>query len=304
MINRARVEELAAKFTELQNSACDMLAKVDGKAMFSKVPWKKEIGTGITRVLSGGEKIEKAAINFSFVEGVYSKQMAKAAGKEPGKFVAAGVSSIIHPVNPIAPITHMNVRYFELENGDSWFGGGIDLTPHYVDIEQAVRFHQRLKETCDYYNKGLYPKFKSWADDYFFLSHRNETRGIGGIFYDHQKPGEELMFEEWANFSCDQLKLYPEIYSELLLEKCDLKFTKEHKRWQALRRGRYVEFNLLHDRGTKFGIASGGNTESILVSMPPNAEWEYNYEAKVGSEEEKTLNLLRKNIDWINYRNE
>lgn len=300
MNHNKRISKIANRFVELQNRACSIISSIDGKEAFSEQHWEKEIGRGITRVLSGGDKVEKAAINFSLVQGKYTEEMARAAGREPGNFIATGVSSILHPVNPHAPITHMNVRYFELENGESWFGGGIDLTPHYVDMQQAKKFHQALKLCCDKFHPEFYNTFKKWADDYFFLPHRNETRGVGGIFYDHQKPQEALSFDEWLAFSGELLKVYPDIYAELLVEKCELPFTSDHKHWQGLRRGRYVEFNLLQDRGTKFGISSGGNTESILVSMPPMANWDYDYQPIVDSDEAFTVQMLRKDVDWIN----
>ena len=299
-MGESRIKDVASNYSDIQERACEMLGNADGAAKFSRNQWQKEIGSGMTRVLENGEKIEKAAINFSHVSGNYSQDMARMAGRSAGRFAATGVSSIIHPVSPLVPVIHMNIRYFELDNGDSWFGGGIDLTPHYVDKVEASWFHEKLKETCDQFDVKFYPNFKKQADDYFFLPHRNETRGIGGIFFDQQEPSSADEFEKLLGFTVALGNLYPEIYSEILEKKSTLKYTDEQKKWQYLRRGRYVEFNLLYDRGTKFGLASGGNTESILLSLPAQANWSYQYVPVVGSSEEETQNLLKKDIDWIN----
>ncbi len=295
------ISEVAARYRGIQDRACEMLDKADGVSKFSRNPWKKEIGSGITRVLENGAKIEKAAINFSLVSGEYSPQMAKMAGKSAGSFSATGVSSIIHPVKPWVPTIHMNIRYFELDNGASWFGGGIDLTPHYVDQSEASWFHKKLKETCDLFDMNFYPDFKKQADDYFFLPHHNETRGIGGIFFDQMEPSDEGAFEKLFGFTEALGNLYPEIYTEILEKKSGSEYSEKEKNWQYLRRGRYVEFNLLYDRGTKFGLASGGSTESILLSMPPQANWGYQHGTEAGSWELKTLDFLKKHIDWINF---
>ncbi len=292
------IQNIADAFSDMQEKMCSLLEKADGKAVFSRNDWKKEIGSGMTRVIQNGNVIEKGAINFSYVEGEFSERMERLLGEKASRYAATGISSILHPENPWVPIIHMNVRYFALDNGISWFGGGIDLTPHIIIPEQAAWFHRKLKGICDRFDVGFYPEYKKWADDYFFIQHRNETRGVGGIFYDRVKPDEAAGFETMLNFSLAQLEAYPEIYSELMKNHAK-DFTEREKKWQNLRRGRYVEFNLLQDRGTKFGIESGGNTESILVSMPATAAWEYNYSPEPGGFEEKTLGLLKKGIDWI-----
>lgn len=294
------ISQVASDYRDIQERACEILENADGAAKFSRNSWEKEIGSGMTRVLENGEKIEKAAINFSHVSGEYSPEMAKMAGRTAGSFSATGISSIIHPVSPMVPVIHMNIRYFELSDGASWFGGGIDLTPHYVDKAEASWFHKKLKKTCDQFDKNFYPDFKKQADDYFFLPHRNETRGVGGIFFDQLEPSKAEEFDKLLGFTSALGYLYPEIYSEILGEKSKLKYTENEKTWQYLRRGRYVEFNLLYDRGTKFGLASGGNTESILLSLPAQANWHYQYVPEEGSPEEETLSLLKKDIDWIN----
>jgi len=217
---------------------------------------------------------------------------------EADKFFATGVSIVMHPNNPHVPIIHMNIRYFELDNGTYWFGGGIDLTPHFVDKAQAAYFHKKLKEVCDRYDGTYYPRFKKWADDYFFIPHRNETRGIGGIFYDHLSEDEKHSKGDIFNFSIDLGEIFSEIYTHLIQVNKDSDYTPEEKEWQLLRRGRYVEFNLVYDRGTKFGLYSNGRTESILMSLPKQANWYYAHEVEEGSAEQKTLDLLRKGIDW------
>lgn len=291
--------QVAEEYQALQSRACRIVEQADGTTQFDHNEWTKEIGSGNSAVLLEGEKIEKAAINFSKVSGSYTEEMAKSAGMKPGKFFATGISSIMHPRSPMVPIIHMNVRYFELEDGTSWFGGGIDLTPHYIDKKEAAWFHQKLKLVCDRFDLNFYPDFKKQADDYFFLSHRNETRGVGGIFFDHQQPENDEDFEKLFAFTKALAKLYPELYADIVKNKSELPFTEREKQWQFLRRGRYVEFNLLHDRGTRFGIVSGGNTESILLSMPPLASWKYQFEPEPGSAEQETLNGLKKEIDWI-----
>lgn len=294
------IGEIAATYEKLQTEICTILETADGKGRFSKNNWSKEIGQGMTCVLENGAIIEKGAVNFSFVKGKYSAEMEKLLGEKADNYAATGISSIIHPNNPMVPIIHMNVRYFTLDSGVSWFGGGIDLTPHIIEREDAANFHRALKTICDKYDTRFYPAFKNWADDYYFLPHRNETRGVGGIFFDRQKPGEKNSFQQLFDFTIDLAKAYPQIYADLMKKNSAKSFTEREINWQNLRRGRYVEFNLIHDRGTKFGLESGGNTESILASLPANASWEYNYEAAPDGFEENTLAWLKKNVDWIN----
>jgi coproporphyrinogen III oxidase len=297
-----RIEEIAKTYSEVQKEICQILETADGRGKFAENKWSKEIGQGNTCVIQNGAIIEKGAVNFSFVKGKYSPEMEKLLGEKAGAYAATGISSIIHPVNPWVPIIHMNVRHFTLDNGVSWFGGGIDLTPHIIDPEDAVIFHKALKIICDKYNTQFYPEFKNWADNYYYLPHRNETRGVGGIFFDRLKPDKKNSFSQLFDFTIELAKAYPVIYAEFMKKNNPKPFTKREKKWQNLRRGRYVEFNLIHDRGTKFGLASGGNTESILASLPANASWEYNYTADPGGFEANTLGLLKKKIDWINFK--
>ncbi|MCW3804718.1 oxygen-dependent coproporphyrinogen oxidase [Plebeiibacterium marinum] len=295
-----KTNRIAKLYKNLQNEMCQQLEIGDGKGVFKKSHWRKDIGSGVTGVMKDGAIIEKAGLNFSHVEGILTNQMKQSLGMEGRKYSATGISSIIHPGNPMIPIIHMNVRHFELDNGTCWFGGGIDLTPHYIQKTEAQWFHKKLHKLCNKYHNSFYPKYKAWADDYFFLTHRNETRGIGGIFFDRLQPRTEDEFETFLNFTIDIAKAYPELYCEIMDRKRHYTYSEKEKKWQKLRRGRYVEFNLIHDRGTRFGLDSGGNTESIFVSMPPLAEWEYDYTPNDGTPEKQTLTLLKKNIDWIN----
>ena len=297
-----RIEKIAESYRQLQMEICNALESADGRGKFSRDQWKKEIGGGTTVVLKNGAIIEKGAVNFSFVKGTCSPRMVKLLGEKAQHYAATGISSILHPENPWMPIIHMNVRYFTLDNGISWFGGGIDLTPHIIEPEDVAFFHSKLKETCDRFDSHFYPEFKKWADDYYFLPHRNETRGVGGIFFDRLKFGSPEEFEKLFGFTVSLAQLYPVIYIEFMKKNGNRPYSRREKNWQALRRGRYVEFNLIHDRGTKFGLESGGNTESILASLPANAAWEYNYSPEPLGFEEKTLQLLKKGVDWIQFK--
>lgn len=296
-----RIDNIAETYGHLQQKITRGIEEADGKGKFSNDRWTSKLGSGVTSVLQEGAVIEKGAVNFSWVKGNFTDRMEKILGEKAQTYAATGISSIMHPENPWMPIIHMNVRYFTLDNGTAWFGGGIDLTPHIIDPADAQSFHLLLKELCDRFNAGFYPEFKKWADDYFFLPHRNETRGVGGIFFDRIKPMNTGDFEKLFQFTVSLAELYPVIYADYMKKYGRKPYSAREKRWQALRRGRYVEFNLVYDRGTKFGMESGGNTESILVSLPANASWEYNYIPEAGSFEENTLQMLKKDIDWINF---
>lgn len=295
------IENIARLYSELQQKICQILEITDGRGVFGKKAWRKEIGGGVACVMENGAIIEKGAVNFSFVKGKFTDKMEGLLNEKAGEYSATGISSILHPFNPWVPIIHMNVRYFALDNGISWFGGGIDLTPHIVDTAEAASFHQSLKKICDGFNPRFYPDFKKRADDYYFLPHRNETRGIGGIFFDRLKPDGQNNFETLFGFTVALARAYPEIYSQFMKKNSSKPFSEQEKKWQNLRRGRYVEFNLIHDRGTKFGLESNGNTESIFVSLPPNATWEYNFQPAPGGFGEDTIRLLKKNIDWVRF---
>ncbi len=286
---------ISQHFRELQLHICSALEQLDGHATFNEDTWEREEGGGgHTRTLQGGQILEKAGVAFSAVHGPVTAAMKQQLGHEGESFFATGVSIVLHPRHPRHPIMHMNVRYFELEDHTYWFGGGIDLTPHFVDLKQAKIFHVALKEVSDQYSPDFYPKFKEWADRYFFLPHRGESRGVGGIFFDQlHEANSGLDKTQLFNYCIDLGKLFPVVYKAQIDAVTTTAPSAEELNWQAIRRGRYVEFNLLHDRGTKFGIYSGGRTESILMSMPPVANWAYNQEPAPNSEEQKTLSFLR-----------
>jgi coproporphyrinogen III oxidase len=287
--------EIAERYRALQLHICQALEALDGAATFQEDTWQREEGGGgHTRTLQGGRILEKAGVAFSAVHGPVTAAMKQQLGHEGDAFFATGVSIVLHPRHPRHPIMHMNVRYFELEDHTYWFGGGIDLTPHFVDLDHAKMFHRSLKEVSDRYNPDFYPQFKEWADRYFFLPHRGESRGVGGIFFDQLTEQKSNLSKAQLFSYCEDLgRLFPVVYSQQVEAVVLQEPTAAELSWQALRRGRYVEFNLLHDRGTKFGIYSGGRTESILMSMPPMANWVYNQAPNEGSEEQKTLSFLR-----------
>lgn len=294
-------EEIATLFMQLQDRICKNLETIDGKSHFIEDKWDRtEGGGGRTRIIQNGGVIEKGGVAFSSVHGEVTEAMQKQLGIEGSSFFATGVSIVLHPENPHVPIIHMNVRYFELNTGMYWFGGGIDLTPHFIIDNQAKQFHEGLASICNKYDISFYPKFKNWADDYFFIPHRNETRGIGGIFFDHLKESSTISKEQVLQFCIELGDNFSVLYQQQVAQGKNKPFNEQQVHWRNLRRGRYVEFNLVNDRGTKFGLVSGGRTESILMSLPANASWEYNYKVEPNSAEENTLNLLKKGKDWLN----
>lgn len=299
-------ENISDWLKQLQSTICDALEKADGKATFSNENWTRaEGGGGISRVIQNGSVIEKGGVMYSAVHGdapdFLFKESEHTIFKEKTskpKFYATGVSIVIHPVSPMVPIIHMNVRYFEMDNGTKWLGGGIDLTPHYINETDAKFFHSELKNVCDKHHSTYYTQFKKWADDYFFITHRKETRGIGGIFFDRLNQTEDMSFEKNLAFWKDVGGSFAGIYTELIKRNKGKTYSEQNKQWQLLRRGRYVEFNLIYDKGTKFGLESNGRIESILMSLPKFASWEYDHKTEAGSEEEKTLSLLKKGVSW------
>lgn len=299
-------ELVAEQYQKLQDRICAALEDCDGKGKFEQELWEREGGGGgRTRIIQNGNVIEKGGVNFSAVHGALPETIKKAFNTADEEFYATGVSIVIHPNNPHVPIIHMNVRYFETFRADgaaglSWFGGGIDLTPHYVLEEDARFFHNALKNTCDRYDKGFYPDFKNRADHYFYIKHRKETRGIGGIFYDRlNEANTGLTWGQLLDFSMDVGNTFAPAYTALMDKNREQPFTDAEQYWQYLRRSRYAEFNLVYDAGTKFGLETDGRIESILMSLPPTAKWAYNHVPEAGSKEEATLNLLRKGIDWV-----
>ena len=294
---------IAQAFTKIQENIVAGLTQLDGGATFAEENWERPGGGGgKSKVLLNGNLIEKGGVNFSAVYGKLPEAVKAAFNTKEEDFFATGVSIVLHPHNPWVPIIHMNIRYFEMQSGEEkmqWFGGGIDVTPHYVDSNDAHFFHQHIKNVCDDFSADFYPKFKPWADDYFFIKHRNETRGIGGIFYDRLTPiNTELSWEELFDFSKAVGNAFLPIYNGLLSQRNRV-FTPEEKQWQLQRRSRYAEFNLVYDSGTKFGLETDGRIESILMSMPPLASWVYDYHPAPYSKEATTITFLKKGVNWV-----
>ena len=300
-------EQIAADYQNIQAEICTALEEIDGLAKFEDEKWEREGGGGgLTRIMQNGNIFERGGVNFSAVHGHLPESLQKALKVEQNDFFATGVSIVIHPNHPMVPIIHMNIRYFEMPssfaNGQEpirWFGGGIDLTPHYIVEDDAIFFHRSLKNVCDEFYPDFYSRFKTWADDYFFIRHRNETRGIGGIFYDRLIAKDDLSWESIFEFSKALGRSFIPTYSKLVSGSRDQPYTEDNQTWQYQRRSRYTEFNLVYDSGTKFGLETNGRIESILMSLPPTAKWVYDYHPQPGSEEEKTLSLLKKGINWV-----
>ena len=302
-INKENITEWLKK---LQDNICNALETEDGLAKFKEENWtREEGGGGRSRVIENGNVIEKGGVMFSAVSGktpdfLFKEKEHSVSGtsQQETTFFATGVSIVIHPQSPLVTIIHMNIRYFEMSNGTKWLGGGIDLTPHYIVDDDAQFFHTQLKNVCDKHHSSYYPKFKIWADDYFFISHRKETRGIGGIFFDRLNENEHLNFEQNFAFWQDVGEAFAQTYVALMNKNKNKIFTQEQKQWQLIRRGRYVEFNLVYDKGTKFGLETNGRIESILMSLPANASWIYDFKTKENSAEANTLSKLKKGINW------
>ncbi len=295
---------------QLQNDICAALEQADGKANFTEDAWQRpEGGGGKTRVIANGNVFEKGGVNTSVVFGEVTDAMKSQLKVPPsggeGAWFASGLSIVIHPYNPFVPTVHCNYRMFELYNEmdeviDRWFGGGTDLTPYYLFEEDAKHFHQTYKTACDAFDPAFYSKFKKECDNYFVNTHRNnELRGIGGIFYDYQKPTEEKDVNFWINFAKTCGYAFIDSYIPIVEKRKQTPFTPQHKHWQEIRRGRYTEFNLVHDRGTIFGLKTNGRTESILMSLPPTVRFEYNYQPEKGSEEERLQNVCLHPINWL-----
>lgn len=293
-------EEVATAFRQIQSDICNGLEQADGHARFHSDEWKHVGGGGgISKVISHGHVFEKGGVNFSAVEGPLPTFMKDRLLQEATHFFATGVSIVIHPASPMVPIIHSNIRYFETNGGDAWFGGGIDLTPIYVDTDQASSFHRVLKNTCDTFHPEAYNSYKQHADDYFFIKHRNETRGIGGIFFDYLRQEDGRSIKDIFHFVQQVGQSFLPAYLPIVEMNKSKPFSEKQKQFQWIRRGRYVEFNLVYDRGTRFGLETGGRIESILMSLPEHASWIYNYTPEPGSDEEKTILQLKKGIDRI-----
>ncbi|KAI9836253.1 MAG: Coproporphyrinogen-III oxidase [Sarea resinae] len=290
------------------------LEAVDGKK-FRLDSWDRPNGGGgISAVLQEGNVFEKAGVNISVVYGTLprpaiEKMRVNHKAMDPDveslEFFAAGLSMVLHPRNPMAPTVHLNYRYFETASADDgsptawWYGGGCDLTPSYLFDEDAIHFHKTIKEACDKHDKAYYPRFKKWCDEYFHIKHRGESRGVGGIFFDDLDETEKDQENHFA-FIQDCLKAFLPSYVPIIERRKNMPFTPEEKEWQQIRRGRYVEFNLVYDRGTAFGLNTpSSRTESILMSMPLTAEWKYMHEPEKGSREERLLNVLKNPVEWV-----
>ncbi len=289
----------------LQETICAALEKEEGSASFREDAWERDQGGGgRSRVLEGGTHIEKAGVNFSHVKG--DKLPSSASARRPElagrSFEAMGVSLIVHPLNPYAPTSHANVRFFiaskEGQEPVWWFGGGLDLTPFYGFEEDAVHWHRTAKAACEPFGDDLYSQYKKWCDEYFYLKHRDEPRGIGGLFFDDLNEGG---FDHCFSFMRSVGDCYLPAYLPILQRRKEMPYGERERQFQLYRRGRYVEFNLVYDRGTLFGLQSGGRTESILVSMPPLVRWQYDWQPQPGSEEEKLYEVFLKPRDWAEY---
>jgi coproporphyrinogen III oxidase len=283
-------------FEALQDTICTEMERLDGGKGFREDRWDRRTGGGgITRVLEEGVVLEKAGVNTSAVWGTLPERMAQRMNVEPGEFFATGISLVIHPVNPMVPTVHMNLRYFEMDSGSSWFGGGADLTPYYIFREDCAHFHRTLKDACDRHDPAYYPRFKKWCDEYFFITHRNEARGIGGIFFDYLREGNNRLH----NFVTEVGNAFLPAYKTIVERRMHEPYTDDHRQWQSIRRGRYVEFNLVYDRGTLFGLETDGRVESILMSLPPSVSWKYDYVPPGGSPEAELIRVLQRPVDWI-----
>lgn len=316
-------EAISGFFRSVQDEFCNALETADGQARFKQDDWDRVGGGGgRTRVIEDGAVFEKGGVNYSAVWGEMppsikkTLDLCKNSSLSPMQFYATGISVVIHPVSPLVPIIHLNLRYFEVNEEPkpitrnpqatgklSWFGGGIDLTPHYINVEDAAFFHQELREVCDKFHPDYYSRFKTWADEYFFIKHRQETRGIGGIFFDRlEEPtpakGQGLPGLTGFDFVKEVANSFIPIYTKLIDNNKHKAYGEQELEWQLLRRGRYVEFNLIYDRGTKFGLETNGRIESILMSLPKKASWLYDFKPAEDSPEQQTLDLLKKGINW------
>lgn len=290
---------------ELQNIITKALEEIDGLATFKEDVWERpEGGGGRSRVIENGAVFEKGGVNISEVHGELPESMQLYLGVTHANFFACGLSLVIHPKNPFVPTVHANWRYFELYNSageviDQWFGGGQDLTPYYLFDEDAVYFHTVCKTACDVHDPDFYKKFKQQCDDYFYNSHRNEARGIGGLFFDYLKETHEHSMQDWYNFVTEIGNSFLRSYLPIVESRKNSAYGKKERDWQEIRRGRYVEFNLVHDKGTLFGLQTNGRIESILMSLPPHVQWRYNHQPEHGSKEEALLEVLKNPKDWI-----
>ncbi len=290
---------------DLQDTITSKLEEVDGKAKFKQDLWKRpEGGGGRTRVIENGNVFEKGGVNISKVHGALPQSMQNYFGVQDADFFACGLSLVLHPKNPMVPTVHANWRYFEMYDPmgnivDQWFGGGQDLTPYYLFEEDATHFHQVCKRACDAHNPDFYPNYKEKCDNYFWNAHRNEARGVGGLFFDYCKATDTMSMEDWYQFVTEVGDSFLEAYVPIVEKRKDLPYTQDQRNWQEIRRGRYVEFNLVHDKGTLFGLRTNGRIESILMSLPPHVQWKYDHHPEANSPEAKLVGVLGQPKAWV-----
>ena len=298
-------EQFVAYIKDLQDTITSKIEAIDGGATFKQDLWERpQGGGGRTRVIENGTVFEKGGVNISEVFGELPKSMQTYFGVEEADFFACGLSLVLHPLNPMVPTVHANWRYFEMYDKqgaliDQWFGGGQDLTPYYLFEEDAKHFHQTCKAACDIHNPLFYPKYKARCDEYFYNPHREEARGVGGLFFDYCKKSPEMQIKDWYNFVTQIGDSFLDAYTPIVEKRKELPYTPAQKDWQEIRRGRYVEFNFVHDKGTLFGLKTNGRIESILMSLPPRVQWRYDHQPEPGSEEEKLIKVLKDPVNWV-----
>ena len=292
-------ERMVAYVEDLQNRITGALEELDGAGRFREDAWERPGGGGgHARVLQDGRVIEKGGVNISVVHGDLPEVVARSMEVTASRFFATGLSLVIHPLSPLIPTVHANFRYFELENGDGWFGGGIDLTPYVADEAEGRAFHTVLKDACSVGEPDAYRRYKEACDRYFWIAHRKEARGIGGLFYDYLR-GDAAQMEKHFLFQQSIGNAFVPAYAPLVSAHADEAWTEREKAFQLLRRGRYVEFNLVYDRGTRFGLETDGRTESILMSLPPEVRWDYSAEMEVTESEKTLMSWLRSPREWV-----
>jgi coproporphyrinogen III oxidase len=298
-------DQFYAYIQTLQDQICAALEAEDGEARFQEDLWDRPGGGGgRTRVIENGRVFEKGGVNISAVHGELPDSMRAYFNVKEGDFFACGLSMVMHPKNPMVPTVHANWRYFELYDSqgelvDSWFGGGQDLTPYYLFEEDAQHFHQVCKRACDAHDAAFYAKYKKQCDVYFWNAHRNEARGVGGLFFDYLKQTPERSMQQWYDFVTEVGNSFIEAYVPIVSRRKDLAYSTEQRDWQEIRRGRYVEFNLVHDKGTLFGLKTNGRIESILMSLPAHVQWRYNHTPEPNSEEARLLEVLEHPKSWV-----
>lgn len=302
-LRKSLAERARAYFEQLQETICSALESFEPEQRFTRDRWEKADGRrpdkseggGLSRVLENGAVLEKAGVLTSTVYGDLPESLAQKMDVPPTTYYASGISLIIHPLSPMVPTVHANLRYFEQAHGDCWFGGGVDLTPFYLFNDDVRAFHATLKQACDKHHPEYYPRFKKWCDEYFFIKHRREARGVGGLFFDYLRGDAEELFQ----FVQSVGNAFPDAYLPILRKRMQDPWGERERAWQLVRRGRYVEFNLVYDRGTTFGLETKGRIESILVSLPPKVEWHYNVQPEPNSREAKLVEVLTSPKDWI-----